>query len=81
LLKSRIRLFLSAAVFVGLAVATGACQSPTETELRTAGWAPHEVVARGTPIFCYTSIGDRQCYAEPLIGEQRRLIRPYAPVN
>ena len=65
----------------GLAVAAGACQRPTETELRAAGWTPHQVVARGTPVYCYTSIGNRQCYAEPLIGEERRLIHAYAPVG
>ena len=78
--KSRTRLFLTALMLVGMAATIGACQRPTETELRTAGWTPHQVVARGTPIYYYTSIGNRQCYAEPVIGEQRRLIRAYAPM-
>ncbi len=51
--KSRTRLFLTALMLVGMAATIGACQRPTETELRTAGWTPHQVVARGTPIYCY----------------------------
>lgn len=78
--KYRTRLFLTALMLVGMAATIGACQRPAETELRTAGWTPHQVVACGTPIYCYTSTGNRQCYAEPVIGEQRRLIRVYPPV-
>ncbi len=79
--KSVTRVIPAFLLLVGLAATTGACQRPTETELRTAGWTPHQVVARGTPIYCYTSIANRRCYAEPLIGEQRRLIRAYAPMG
>jgi hypothetical protein len=43
-------------------------------------WLPHEeAIDDGEPIYCYRTIGDVDCYALPVPGEERRLVNFYRP--
>ena len=38
-----------------------------------------EAVEDWEPIYCYRTIGDADCYALPVPGEERRLVNFYGP--
>jgi hypothetical protein len=38
-----------------------------------------EAVEDWKPIYCYRTIGDVNCYALPVPGEERRLVNFYGP--
>jgi hypothetical protein len=49
----------------------------SETVLRQTDFKPHEQLAGPPPIYCYRTLGDADCLAQPL-PEPMRLIGAYA---
>lgn len=41
------------------------------------GWAAPPKTHHPDPLYCYDSIGQKDCYARPLVGEEDRLIASY----
>ncbi len=41
------------------------------------GWAAPPTTHHPEPLYCYDSIGQKDCYAKPLKGEEDRLIASY----
>ena len=51
--------------------------STTETELLQAAYVGPDRFPPPPPVFCYRTLAEVDCYAEPLPGEQNRLVGAY----
>lgn len=65
---------------LGLIFAVGGCENPwleqhglSEERLLTRGWVKTREVA-ATQVYCYSTIGDTQCYHWPQQGDEARLV-------
>lgn len=68
------------AVAVTLLAALAACARPTESEIRTAGYAPRDIVAAAPAAHCYTTLAEKECFAAPVPGQGYRAHPGHAPV-
>lgn len=51
-------------------------------ELITDGWVgptPYPSIADAKPVYCYSTLGDQDCYSRPQLGWEDRLVESYDP--
>lgn len=52
----------------------------TNSEYLQLGWAQQDLVVTEPARYCYKTLADIDCYAQPQPGQEYRYVAPYAPV-
>jgi hypothetical protein len=60
-----------------LALALPGCHPPTEAQIVTANWVAPRALPPPPPIYCYRTLADSNCYAEPVPGYESRFIESF----
>jgi hypothetical protein len=68
------------AIAIAVLAALAACARPTESEIRTAGQAPRDIVAAAPAVHCYTTLAEKECFTAPVPGQGYRAHPGLAPV-
>jgi len=82
-----VRLFGRVSAAAAVALAVGACDHPEieKQRIKLGGWTQERMLADGwlkappepvTPAYCYHTLGDADCYAEPESGQAMRRTVP-----
>jgi hypothetical protein len=59
------------------AVGLSGCHPPTEAQIVSANWVPPRALPPPPPIYCYRTLADSNCYAEPVPGFESRFIESF----
>jgi hypothetical protein len=81
-MSMRVAAVLASALVSSLLVAAcdpGALVRNNNTETLEAGFMKHSDLPPPAPTFCYQTLGETDCYADPQGGQGGRLVESYPP--
>lgn len=55
--------------------------APTETEILTSAFTPRDRLPAGPPVYCYSTLGEVDCYRSQQPAEAHRLVASDPPIE